>query len=225
MQSNVKIRRFLFVFLFIFIIIGITLSGYFIYQRNKIAKTQADTKIFVNDVKTEVLSVSGQKDLPANIEDKLLTLNDMKKTKDERYRALDDLSFIFANAYSTTHDPSIRKFSSIVLDRYFKSQFPDKYNDSLFNFPCADPECGQKLSPEIESVIKEVNENDIPSYMKKTIIINLTSAGYVPDSDIEGKRFGINLVVEQLRETGDPEASKSAEKLVSYFKDRYKLDL
>ncbi|MBI4098174.1 MAG: hypothetical protein HY426_04005 [Candidatus Levybacteria bacterium] len=219
MQPNVKIRRLLFVFFFIFIIVCLVLIGYFIYQRSR------PTNTFVNNVEKKVLAVSGYKELPANIEDKLSIINNTKKTKDERYKALYDLSFIFANAYSTTHDPSIRKFSSEVIDSYFKSQFPDEYNDSLFNFPCADPECGQKLSPEIESVIKEVSGNDIPSYMKNTIIINLTSAGYVPDSDIDGKRFGINLVVDQLKETGDAQASKSAEKLVNYFKDRYKADL
>lgn len=217
MQPNVRIRRFLLV-IFFFLIICIPLLVYLISKTTK-------TQTFVNKVEEKVLTTSGNKKLPVNIEDKLSTINNTKKTREERYNALFDLSFIFANAYSTTHDPTIRRFSSEVIDSYFKSQFPDKYNDSLFNFPCADPECGQKLSPEIETVIKEVSENDIPSYMKKTIIINLTSAGYVPNRDIEGKRFGIKLVVDQLKETGDAEASKSAETLVNYFKDKYKVDL
>lgn len=217
MQSNVKIRRFLIVILF-FLIICIPLLVYLISRPTK-------TQTFVNNVEKKVLSVSGYKELPPNIKNYLSIVNDVSKPKSERYQAMSMLGFAFSYAYTANHDPSIRKFSSATLDSYAKSQFPEYYNESDFNIPCADIECGQKLDPEMEKIIKSVKENNIPSYMKNTIITNLISAGYTPDSDLTEKKYGIKLAVDQLRRTGSPEASKSAETLVKYFKDKYKVDL
>lgn len=211
--------------LFLLIIIIAVLSAYFVYKNRQINKTRYETKIFQEDLTEKILSVTNSKELPENIKNYLSIINDATKLKDERYQALSMLGFAFSYEYTISHDPSIRKFSSVVLGAYAKSQFPEFYNESDFNIPCADSQCGQELDPEIEKVIKTINENEIPDYMKNTIIRNLTSAGYAPDSDLAEKKYGIKLAVDQLRRTGDPEASQSAEKLVKYFKDRYKADL
>ncbi|KKQ35070.1 MAG: hypothetical protein US51_C0017G0002 [Microgenomates group bacterium GW2011_GWA2_37_6] len=70
-----------------------------------------------------------------------------------------------------------------------------------------------------------LDESDVENYYVKTIKENLTTAGYIPDSEIEEKKVGFSLVYDQLLRVGDPKASEAAQVLKTYSRQKYNFSI
>lgn len=216
-----KRSRFLVLFSILLIAIPLGLGLYFVYKNYFQAPEIRVTKEIEGFVKDK----SGLPSVPDQIKRQLDSLSDLKISREDKAKALSNLSFYFSAAYSETHDPEIRNFAATVLSEYAKNNFANEFDNTLFNFPCSDPTCGQALSPEIEVVLNIVPKTGIPDYAKDGVIQNLKTAGYIPDSDLNNKQVGFETVINQLERYGDPEASRAAALLREFFTEKYKKKL
>lgn len=196
------------------------------FARNKYISSENDAAtVFAQDVRYFVIEATNSALPNERIEKELAKLRDKSLSDQEKFDALSTLAFYFADEYATTHDPKVREFSSTVLAKYAKEKFPKHYNESMFNFVCADLTCGQKLSPELNQIIKLVKESKAEPDYKNTIISNLTNVGYIPDSETDEKMYGFSFIYPQMLELGDPKASEAAALLKKYAKQKYNLGL
>ncbi len=183
-----------------------------------------ETEVLTNKIRQFAKEKTEDSKPPERIEAQLTRLSE-KASEKEKYEALSIVGFYFSDAYSSTHDPEIRKFSAEIISPYAKKEFLDFYKDIDFIFTCADSTCGQKLSSEIEHVFALLDESDVENYYVKTIKENLTTAGYIPDSEIEEKKVGFSLVYDQLLRVGDPKASEAAQVLKTYSRQKYNFSI
>lgn len=157
----------------------------------------------------------------------LSDLNNSKLSSKERYKALSDLIFYFGDAYGRTNDPAVRKYLLSLSDPA-KKAFPKDYIESTFIITCADPECGEKTSPEISKLIIEVQNLSVDNVYKNTISRNLKIASnvpYVTDDNKQDKLGSFRLAYGQLLSLNNPQASAAAGKLKIYIKNKYNKDL
>lgn len=172
-----------------------------------------------------IISLSINRKVPDSIEKILDEVKNENKSKRERYEALKDIALYLSSVYDETHAPDIRRFTSEVLGKYAKENFPEYYNKGNFTLICSDPYCGEKIDQELEKILNDIVSSGIPNYAKDIAKYNLTLAGYIPSSELEEKRTGMSLTAFQLEQYGDPKASEAAKSLKSYFLKKYKTDL
>lgn len=154
----------------------------------------------------------------------LAQLNDKKIPEKERYSALTNIVFHFAGTYSRVHDPKTRTYVSDTLKKFAKENFPEQYQESDFEIPCSDPECGRQITPGFQTIIDMVQESKLPDYQKDTIILNLKTVGYTPVSDKFNSVSGLTLIIGQLEQGGDSQASEAASFLRDYLKKTYSIN-
>lgn len=213
--------KFRLVLLFLILLSFITIASILFFKYYQLNQYNKDSKYFINSVKNKIQEYPESKTIPENINTYLSVITNNKKSDKERYDALNKLAFTFSLKYAVTNDPSLRKFSAAIIGPYAQKHFHKQYNEADFNFPCQDQECGGKINPEVTQIINGIkNNNQIPDYMKDTILINLKGAIYEPVDS-----FGLKLSVQQLREVGENKASQSAEKIIKFSKERYKIKI
>ena len=215
-----KIKLLLISLLLIFFVTIIFLSSYIIYKDGKIRSLQKSADSFAESVRKDSSSRNKDGKIPEQVEQQLKIVVDLKSPKKNRYIALTNLAFFYSNEYALTNDPSVRQVSSNILGGYAKDNFSDLYNESVFNFICADPKCGQPIPSEVKKVLDLIDKNTTMSNIaKSTISKNLKNAGHMTDKD-EGL-FGLQLSLNQLKREGTPEASEAAKILLDYMKKEY----
>lgn len=186
---------------------------------------RTETAEFNSEILNLVKGKGGSSGAIENFEEVSQILADTKKSPDEKYQALTNLSFYLSSEYTATKDPSIRTFSKNVVGKYAKDNFPDLYRDSDFNIPCSDPECGQELDPEIKKIINTLVNSKVDPVVIDVISRNLTTAGHVPDSAFDNKRSGFSISYYQMIEANNSVASKAASMLKSFAKNKYSMNL
>lgn len=193
----------------IVLIIGI------IFYFNKSSSTVAYPKI-TKEVKTIM-------DNPAT-ERYLNQLNNKNLSEDERYKALVNLVIYFRGGYSSTHNPAIRNYVQITLNSFAKENFPNQYSEGDFLLPCSDPQCGHEITSEFENIIRIIEKSNLVQYQKDIILSNLKTVAYKPVEDKFNATTGLTIVIEQLEEGGNAQASEAAKLLKDYLKRTYSID-
>ena len=151
-------------------------------------------------------------------------LNNTKLSKKERYNALDNILFYFGIQYTQTHSPDVRNYVAKDLKEFAKKNFPEYYVEENFNIPCSDPVCGQKITPEFQSFIDQIQKGKLPEYMKSTILLNLKTVAYMPVKDKNNATIGLELVIGDLEASGDKQASDTAKLIKNYLLKTYSID-
>ncbi|GEM_PF-3100831 len=157
------------------------------------------------------------------IENALNILRNEKLPSEQRYESLKDLAFYFSTAYAASHEPAIREYVGSIKS-FAKTNYPKYYEEGLFDVGCADPSCGEKPDEEIKQIQKEINEAGIQIEYLDTINKNLEQSIYIPIEQIDDKKYGFELVIEQLIFENNPKASAAAEHLTNYVKRKYSIE-
>lgn len=216
-----RIKLLLTTFLLFSLAIIAVLFSYIFYNNYKIKSLQKENENFAKFVRDDILSRTKNENSLRYVEEQLKILTDLKLSKKTRYNALSSLAFFYSNEYSLTNDPSIRLVSKNVLGKYGEDNFSDLYNDSVFTFICADPNCGQPIDTRIQKALNLINKSETMSNIAKiTIADNLRNAGYM--TDINERQFGIKLSISQLNNEESSEASEAAKILIDYLNQEYK---
>lgn len=160
----------------------------------------------------------------ARVEEKFKILENKKLSAEERYKALDNLSFFFQSLYGNTNDPKVRTYIK-ELGVYAQKEFPKLYVKAVFNPICQDPSCGQIISSDIKKVISSIESSKIDPQDKERLIKNLTNAGYAKNEDREYKSYVYNQVLADLNSIADISSSSSileiSKDLSSFIKKEY----
>lgn len=211
--------------IFIIILIPILISLIYYFGPRQ---TNKKADLLINKARSEILLSTNSK-LPDSIETIFKGLTNDSLSQKEKYETLKKLSYYFSSVYDETHAPGIRQFTSDVMGKYAKDNFPKYYIADNFIISCADPVCGEKLDPQIEKVLKDISSIEIPNEEKNVVKYNLTLATYMSSTptskDFEEKRFGMRLAAQQLKHYGNPKASEAAKLIESYFLNKYKSEL
>lgn len=182
------------------------------------------TDTLTNDVNSQLLKFSEHFN-HAQVKEALDRISDKSIPKKERYEALKDLSFYFASAYSSSHNPELRRNSEIVKT-FAAKNFPEYYKDEsgIFELTCSDPLCGDRPDEELRLIHDEVKKLKVTSEYLGTINYNLEQAIYIPRDNIDEKMYGFELAVSQLEILNNNEASAAAKKLRDYLQKKYSLN-
>lgn len=148
-----------------------------------------------------------------------------KESKEKSYKYLVALASNFDSEYIISKDPEIRVFANNTLLKYAENNYPDNYNSLEFRIPCSDQKCGQEIDNNLKAIINDINNNLGEIDETKIIIMNLETASYVPDDNVDSKLVGFKTVYVQLTNLGTVNATAAAEKLNEYSKFKYKYSL
>lgn len=215
-------KKTLILFLCSILILFIVFSAFFLLKQGNEVKQALE---IAEKIRNESESAEYKKYLNQNqIKVALNSFNNKDLSTSEHYKALENITFYFANAYAASHDPKIREFV-LSLSDYARKNFPKDYRDGAFNIACSDPTCGEKRDAELDKIQKEIHESGIDPILEDTITKNLEQSAYIPRGEIEEKKFGFKLVISQLEFAGIPKASIAAERLRSYANKKYSLGL
>ncbi len=206
----------------IFVFILLILTPLIIFLISKFATPPTPSEIFIKQTQNFIDKNNGDNEIPEEISDIFDTLNDKTNSDKDQYEALKSLSFYFSSAYSESKKPDIRDYNSKYINDYAKNYYSNLYKNYDFIIPCSDPTCGQSLDSEISEAIKIIDTSKLDKDIKNTIIENLKTAGYTPD--LENKKIGLTLSISQLKETNDKDASKAADLLYKYAKEKYNIE-
>lgn len=105
-------------------------------------------------------------------------IEDKKLSKEEQYNSLLAAIEYLSFAYSTSANHNLYDLEK-KLEDFIRENFPEK------NYPnvkpaCFDPICAQNAqSKEINNIINDIKNSNIPDYLKENDINNLTMTGYV----------------------------------------------
>lgn len=213
------------VLLLVIILFALGIIFYFIYSSPRFQKTSG-----VENIKKAIIT---QVEIPNNasiekgrVLETLSILDDPKKTPEEKYEALTSIAFYFNYAYSVNNDPSLREFVNDKLNNLAKTNFPEQYKETDFSIGCADSKCGDELDPDIENILKNISTlSGVELAYKQIVSENLRQAAFTPSSQMEDKRTGMKLAVNQLERLNSPQASSAAQSIRKYFENKYKTAL
>ena len=218
--SNIRNKK-------IFLLLTLLISGViiliiaFILYLNTKGK-QASSNTITAEISSEALKLE-----PAlsseRVKDALKKVNNAKLSDEERYKELANIYFYFSAAYSNIHDPSIRTFVNSRIDSYAKKTFPKLYQEGDFIIPCADSHCGKPIDNEIKEIIDIISKSNLSTDIKDVIVKNLTTTGYI--INIEQAKSGYSIVLLDLDQASNAQASKAAILLRNYIKDKYNIEL
>jgi len=90
---------------------------------------------------------------------------------------------------------------------------------------CADPVCGQELTPEIKDILDLIKNSDMANIEKRVIVFNLEVAGYMPEDQIDYRGSIFSMSYFDLISTANPTASRAAKLLKDYAESKYNLDI
>lgn len=152
----------------------------------------------------------------------LTDLNNLKLDENNRYKALENITFFFSVAYSFSHIPEIRTYVYSLND-FAKKYFPKNYNSGSFDFLCSDPSCGEKIDSNLENIISDIKNAGIDPHKLNTIEKNLMQSIYIPKEQTEEKQYGFQLVYNQLLIENNPKASVAAETLKEFISKKYNI--
>ncbi|OGH47963.1 MAG: hypothetical protein A3A51_05095 [Candidatus Levybacteria bacterium RIFCSPLOWO2_01_FULL_39_10] len=183
------------------------------------------TEAFISQVDKIVKEESGAENTPEGIQNIYNILEDSSTSKEEKYQSLQKLSFYFSDAYSQTHDPKFKDYSINVIGKYAEENFPSLYNPTDFDMACADPVCGQELTPEIKDILDLIKNSDMANIEKRVIVFNLEVAGYMPEDQIDYRGSIFSMSYFDLISTANPTASRAAKLLKDYAESKYNLDI
>ena len=219
-------RKYIILFLSLIVLIVIIALVYLIYFQNFGSKSK------INNQEVAKLSQDIQSTVEKNttrfnqsqVKSALDLLNNSKLSDTERFKGIKDISFYYQVAYAASHDPKLREQAEILAD-FAKTNFPQLYEERFFRVGCADPECGEEMDSEFKQIQQEIIESGIPAGPLNTITKNFEQSIYIPNEEIDDKKYGFELVVNQLRLEDNPKASATAEHLVDYVKRKYSIEL
>jgi len=227
-KSSINGKKILWILFFLIIFIGaITalFSNNFFKNNKPLDNKELETAEFIQEIRSFVKETTDNKTPNERIENELAKLKNDSLSDQKKFEALSNLAFYFADEYATKHNPSVREFSSTVIAKYAKENYPNLYNESMFNFVCADLSCGQELSLEIKQIFKLLDESGAEPEYIDAIKSNLTVIGYIPDSEVDEKKYGFSFIYPQILELNNPKASEAAKILKNYAKQKYNTDL
>lgn len=165
-------------------------------------------------------SIAGNPDIEAQLN----TVKNKKLSSELRYKALKNVVFSFKAEYFREHNPYLRNYILEDLNIFAKNNFKEEYNEDDFTVSCSDPQCGQKLNPELQKILTIMDKSKAPDDEMSTLRKNFLTAAYSPEEDKEQIVFGLELTIDQLEETGYKEASEAALLLRAYIKKEYNRD-
>lgn len=187
-------------------------------------KEKSDSSLL--DKKTnELIQGSTHKPMPDSIRPLFTQVSNKKLSSKQRYDALVKIKDYLSSLYNETKSPEIRNYIREDLKKFAESNFADQFIQEEFDLTCADPSCGEKIDPEMTSVLGKIKKINMPEIYRDTIMYNLNLALLIPDEEIEEKETGLSLSVIQLEGVGIPEASETAKLIREYAKDRYNITL
>lgn len=220
-----KRKNFIILLLLVTVIIAIVILVYILYFSKLVAPSKVDNQATTNitrEIKSIVSENTGQFN-QAQAKAALDILNNAKLSDKERYEALKDIAFYFGVAYAASHDPQFRKNIITIMD-YAKNNFSNLYEEEFFATGCADPECGEQKDDEFKKIEQEINESGISLEYLNTTTKNLEQAIYMPADEVDEKKYGFGLVIDQLYIQNNPLASAAAEHLKSYVEEKYSIE-
>ncbi|KKQ35333.1 MAG: hypothetical protein US51_C0008G0002 [Microgenomates group bacterium GW2011_GWA2_37_6] len=214
---RLKSKKLIFLILSIILLLFIPILIYFLLYFQKI-----DDKNLNKEIGTTVKKYNHNFN-QEQISRALTRLNDDSLPDSERYKALEQIVFYFSTAYSASHEPELRAHVE-SLKTFAKNNFPKYYIEENFTVGCADPSCGEKPDEEMKKIQKEINEAGIrPEYLN-TINKNLEQAIYIPNEQMDDKKYGFGLAIFQLKFENNPKASAAAQRLIDYLKRKYSIE-
>lgn len=193
-----------------------------LYLNTKEANKNPST--LITESESLIESVSNEK-LPDSIKSMFNSLGDTKKSKKDQYETIKNIKLYFSSVYDSTNVPEIRNFSSNVLGKYAKENYPQYYKSDDFIITCADPYCGEKIDSDLQKILDMISSSKIADSTKGVVNYNITLAAYIPKDNLSEKKTGMRLAVLQLENTGNSQASEAAKKLREYFSNKYKTAL
>lgn len=213
-------KRLILLILSIILLLVIAVLTYFLYFQ-KPAELK-NSEIVTEGVQKQ-LEINGKYFNKTLVNEALDRINNESLSDEQRYEALKDLSFYFSTAYAASHKPELRAYTESI-ETFTRENFPKFYEEGLFIIGCADPSCGEKPDGEIKQIQKEINEAGIAFEYLNTINKNLEQAIYIPNEQIEDKKYGFGLAIYQLKFENNPKASAAAEHLTDYVKRKYSIE-
>jgi hypothetical protein len=229
--SSSSHRKYFFVAIAFVSITIILLSGAIIFLINNESKNSGkETKLNtqIQEIITELDKLTTAKDkndseYPSairNFEKAITTTN-----KDAKYE-----QFYFATArvqalYTDTNNPGLYDFINKDLNNFAKKNFPDKYKEGGFIYPCQDPICAKDPQPEeIKEIIFEIENGKFSENTKYIIPINLNSASF-----LDGKLEKFQMYANTLALLRDPhgiddieKSNELADNLEAYLESNFK---
>lgn len=189
-----------------------------------------DKKYYKNDEIVKTAQELGSKGMATRVKKAVDKFSNTKLSDDQRYKALEDVYFYFAAAYTTTYNPKLREYINKDFNNYYKEQLPKFYNDvenyGKFDIPCADPICGKNIDSDLNKIISLINELQVDPVIKGSSISDLKTAAYKPDNneiDKQDKIYGFKLVIRLLNSAEDKNASETAKMLSDYLRKNYNI--
>lgn len=209
----------------IFVALAIIISLVLIFYLNNRENDKRDSQLTIINQTNEIIEKHTGQETPKSISSIINQLSDNKLSEEKKYLALIKVKDYLSYVYNDSLSPEVREFIQEDLDKYGEKNFPNSYKSSHFIIVCADPTCGESIDPEMEKVIKEINALKMPDINRDTIKYNLNLALYLTSKDMGEKQSGFKLVIRQLNDLGNTEASRTAEKIKAYFEKRYNSEL
>jgi len=171
----------------------------------------------------------GPTGMTTRVKQALGKLNNPKLSDEQIYASLSDIYFYFSADYSITHNPKIREYINNDFNKYYKEQFPKLYNNNNYGqliISCADPICGKNIDSDMNKIISIINNLNIDSLVKDSLLSNLKTAAYIPDNnqfDKQEKIFGFRSVINDLNSTENKNASEAAKMISDYLIKNYQI--
>ena len=207
--------KFLFIILTVLMLAFLTIAGLVIYLDQK-----SPSKEFSKTIDEIKLVTKGD----TTLERYITEINSPKLAKKDKYKSLTNISFYLSGQYTQTHNPGLRKVVNTDLNSFAKKNFSEYYQPSDFEVPCSDTVCGREITEEFQNIISIIEKSKMDNIDKEIILLNLKTVGYKPASDKGNAVIGLTIVIQQLEDTKDTNASEAARLLKEYLKDTYKLE-
>lgn len=229
-KDLVKGRWGLLMFIIFIMSFSLTLSGYFAFQKVKLAMV---TKPLTQVVKTEefknppnIYNIRFPNDHSQKAFMDKLALAKEEKDKSKRYTLLEDTFVMLAGIYSADQSSETR----LLLQQYkvyMKQTYPDEVRarDSIYKITCLDLLCGKEAYPyEIIKIRDEINVNNSLSDVARREILDLLKiAALQTEKNVQGGYYlnALSALYSQFEVARNEKTKVSYEGLLAYVQKTY----
>lgn len=160
---------------------------------------------------------------------RLSILEDKKMNSEDKYKAIQEIVLFLSSTYSDSNNSKYKKLA-LEIGEFVKVNFPNSYNKNSYSFACQDESCAEEPQPkEILDIVNDINNSDLPDYIKKSLAKDMLNTGYLPnDKRNEKAKFYFLDALDSLRYndlSNSGAGEKIHDKLIAYLTKEYPKEL